>query len=80
MPFPSAPKNAISLSALPETSSKTKDEISAEKKKNADKWTNALNEGMDNAALLVFQALANTTDTGSALESSALTRILLSLR
>ena len=70
MPFPSAPKNAISLSALPETSSKTKDEISAEKKKNADKWTNALNEGMDNAALLVFQALANTTDTGSALEGN----------
>ena len=58
MPFPAAPKNAISLSALPETSSKTKDEISFEKKKNADKWTNALNEGMDNAALLVFQVLA----------------------
>ena len=70
MPFPAAPKNAISLSALPETSSKTKDEISVEKKKNADKWTNALNKGMDNAALLVFQALANTTDTGSALEDN----------
>jgi hypothetical protein len=70
MPFPTAPKNSISLSALPASSSKSKEEIAAEKQRNAEKWNAALNEGMEQAALLVFQALANTTDGGSALEET----------
>tara|TARA_B110000114_G_C15043797_1_gene378304 strand:+ start:71 stop:712 length:642 start_codon:yes stop_codon:yes gene_type:complete len=70
MPFPTAPKNSVSLSALPASSSKSKEEIAAEKQKNAEKWTAALTEGMEQAALLVFQALANTSDGGSALEET----------
>jgi len=70
MPFPTAPKNSVSLSALPESSSKSKEEIAAEKQKNTEKWNAALNEGMEQAALLGFQALANTSEGGSALEET----------
>jgi len=70
MPFPTAPKNSVSLSALPESSSKSKEEIAAEKQRNAEKWNAALNEGMEQAALLGFQALANTSEGGSALEET----------
>ena len=70
MPFPTAPKNSVSLSALPASSSKSKEEIAAEKQRNAEKWNAALNEGMEQAALLGFQALANTSEGGSALEET----------
>lgn len=70
MPFPAAPKNSVSLSTLPSISSKSKEDIAAEKQRNADKWNAALTEGMEQAALLVFQALANTSDGGSALEDT----------
>ena len=68
MPFPSPPKNPVSLSTPPKLSSKSKEDILLEKKYNADKWKNALHKGMENASLLVFQALANTTDSGPSLE------------
>jgi hypothetical protein len=68
MPFPSAPKNSVSLSTPLEISSKSQEDIKIEKQKNADKWKVAINQGMENASLLVFQALANTTDYGSSLE------------
>ena len=70
MPFPTAPKNSVSLSALPASSSKSKEEIAAEKQRNTEKWNAALNEGMEQAALLAFQALANTSEGGSALEET----------
>ena len=70
MPFPTAPKNSVSLSALPASSSKSKEEIAAEKQLNTEKWNAALNEGMEQAALLGFQALANTSEGGSALEET----------
>ena len=70
MPFPTAPKNSVSLSALPASSSKSKEEIAAEKQRNTEKWNAALNEGMEQAALLGFQALANTSEGGSALEET----------
>lgn len=70
MPFPTAPKNSVSLSALPAPSSKSKEEITAEKQRNAQKWNVALNEGMEQAALLSFQALAKTSEGGSALEET----------
>lgn len=70
MPFPTAPKNSVSLSALPAPSSKSKEEITAEKQRNAKKWNVALNEGMEQAALLSFQALAKTSEGGSALEET----------
>ena len=70
MPFPTAPKNSVSLSALPPSSSKSKEEIAAEKQQNTEKWNAALNEGMEQAALLGFQALANTSEGGSALEET----------
>ena len=69
MPFPATPKNSVSLSALPASPpSKSKKEIAAEKQRNTEKWNAALNEGMEQAALLGFQALANTSEGGSALE------------
>ena len=70
MPFPTAPKNSVSLSALPPSSSKSKEEIAAEKQRNTEKWNAALNEGMEQAALLGFQTLANTSEGGSALEET----------
>ena len=71
MPFPTAPKNSVSLSALPASPpSKSKEEIAAEKQRNVEKWNAALNEGMEQAALLAFQALANTSEGGSALEET----------
>ena len=70
MPFPAAPKNSVSLSAPPPPSPKSKKEIAAEKQRNAEKWNAALNEGMEQASLLVFQALANTTEGGSDLEET----------
>ena len=70
MPFPTAPKNLVSLSALPASSSKSKEEIASEKQKNAEKWNEALNEGMEQTALLVFQALTNTSESGSELEET----------
>mgnify|MGYP001171602125 CR=1 FL=1 len=69
MPFPAVPKNSVSLSALPPPS-KSKKEIAAEKQRNAEKWNAALNESMEQAALLVFQVLANTSEGGSALEET----------
>jgi hypothetical protein len=70
MPFPTAPKNSVSLSTLPASSSKSKEEIAVEKQRNSEKWNAAINEGMEQAALLVFQVLANTNEGGSSLEKT----------
>tara|TARA_B110000483_G_scaffold231753_1_gene298491 strand:+ start:551 stop:1189 length:639 start_codon:yes stop_codon:yes gene_type:complete len=70
MPFPTAPKNSVSLSTLPASSSKSKEEIAVEKQRNSEKWNAAINDGMEQAALLVFQVLANTTEGGSSLEKT----------
>ena len=57
MPFPTAPKNLVSLSALPASSSKSKEEIASEKQKNAEKWNEALNEGMEANCTVGFSSI-----------------------
>jgi hypothetical protein len=69
MPFPSTPMKLPTLPSLSKSSFKTKEDISTERKLNADIWQNAIQEATLQASVCCFQAFAGTTEYGSSLES-----------